>query len=538
MLRTFCKVACALGLSGCVAFPTDYIVRQEGTEPAVYKPGTLFQDSVGGESEVWLKIPTLRVVGCPQDRIEFVARTAHREIRWQVVTPSFGETSARFPAGSFEALSRLPRPLTVLSSAKGPASGACGLKAGTEPPAAGTSAHDEAAYNFALLNIMIAERLPTTAATSWVDQFDYDRDTRSINLLPGMRIRIQPELPFTADSDAAIDPFHPGVLAPPTYLELTAAGHKEPGMGRWSTSLEKLGFMLTKPPVKSTSAETKLKEPRTWTSASGLPDLGSDARFWRLFVPSYLSPAEVSPPTAPCDEICMASRLEGAIAPLRAQLLELAPPADPAATPAADSTAAAPKVADQARPDIKQMLGTGIPQVSETFPHDFEGYPGFTLAGALGKSGLEKLLDTVALNLGTGPNLTQACKATAPNVACFVFRFRAVITPEIPIRVNGQAVWVEAGTTVFDLVQRSSAVQLQGHFSSPLAGPRKGAQRTPVVEAALEQRRLRHWAGTAQDLVVKRRFEGALAPLKTPNESNTLLLDVVLQMGDEISWLH
>ena len=559
MLRTFCKVAFAIGLCGCVTFPKDYVVRLEQGQSTLYKPGTRFEGGANAPTEVWLKIPMLRVSDCKHDRIDYVASTARGEIRWHLTTTPLGETSARFSAASFEALSQLTRPASIISSARSSAGSGCILTLPpAETPMTVRESQDTPAYTRALLDILIAERLPTTAATSWVDQYDYDSETRSMNILPGMRIRIQSELPLTADSDNEVDPYHPGVLTAPTYLELSALGPNDPGKGQWSTSLEKLGFQKSGSSKKTEKAvdhekkderrfsagsqsavtDVRFAARRTWTSASGLPDLGTNARFWRLFVPSQLLPAVVTLPTQSCDEDCVAKQLESAIAPLRGQLAVGASDANPAQSDASDS--AAPHGADQPKMAAgdRQMLSTGTPHVGETFPKEFEDYPGFTLAGSPRKAEIELLLDTVIANRDNGPNLTAACKRTSPGVACYVFRFRAVITPEIPIRVNGQTVWIEAGTTVFHLLQRSSAGQLQGHFSSPLAGTRNQAQNTSLVVNLMDQRRRQHWEATAHGLVLKRRFEGRLAPIKAPNASNTMLLDLVLQMGDEISWLR
>jgi hypothetical protein len=509
MFRLFCGAALAISLCGCASFPTNYVANKEDVAGlTVYKPGTLFKQ-VNAAKEVWIKIPMLRVKGCPDGRLDF----KYEQISWYLKTDWFGETTVRFRETTIQTVAASKRPHSILYLATDSSKDGCGLELASDASAIPIEASSEIKkWPRQLLDILVAERLPTTASSSWVDQFDFDETTRSINIMPGMRIRIHPELPFTADSSNAAESFHPGILAAPIYLELASAGPERPGMGQWSKSLEFLGF-------KRPDNAKVLVTPRTWRSASGLNDLDSQARFWRLFVPDRMSEPEVILPVEPCDTDdtdCLRTTLNDVLPPLIK----------------GDG-------ADKRKRDPQKSRSqlSSVPFVVETFFSDFDGYPGFTLAGSLNRTKLETMLRDMEGKIGPhGPNLTEACEQAGVSVSCFVFRYRAVIAPEIPVLVNREMVWIEPGTTVFNLLQRLSAGQLQGHFSSPLAGKANGLDRAGISDALMSVRRGQHWETASRDLTLMRRFEGGLVPVRAAGKSSMALLQVILQMGDEITW--
>lgn len=505
MFRTFCGSALTICLCSCVCFPTDYVVKKEGEEVAVYKPGTLFKQ-VDRAEEVWIKIPMVRVEGCSDGRFEFNHRPS--KVSWSLKTEWFGETTVRFRPEDLKDIAANKRPHTLLHDATATSTNGCRLVLGPDSSAIPKTASSAINFPRQLLDILVAERLPTTATSSWIDQYDFDKTTHSINIVPGMRIRINPELPFTADSSNAAEP-HPGILAAPIYLELAAAGPEDPGRGQWSKFLEPLGF-------NQPDSVRLLGTQQAWRSVSGLNDLDSQARFWRLFVPDRMSKPEIVSPVEPCDTDCV-----------NTNLIDVQPPLLKGDTPEQRKTGS---------PKTKLQVASA-PFIQETFWSDFDGYPGFTLVGSVTRAKLEEMLRTMGGNIGAhGPNLTEACNGVVGTVDCIVFRYRAVISLEIPVLVNREMVWIEPGTTVFDLLQHFSAGQLQGHFSSPLAGKDNEQDRKDILETLMRLRRDQHWERASKDLTLMRRFEGDLVQVSATSKSNAALLEVVLQTGDEITW--
>ncbi len=484
-------------LSGCASFSTEYVVKLSGNETVVYKPGTAFSNEPDGV--VQLRIPWLKIDGCSSQRIDYSVNTfsaaaapspgrVNVPIAWQVASDPFFGTTVRFHPASLDQLQKSERTLAILRKGIPTHEPGCRISLRSDVPASTQSVvgtDDKRARS--LLDLLIAERLPTSASGSWVDQYDFDAETRSMNILPGMRVRVHHETPITADPDSSPDVAHPGTLSAPVYFELSGSDASAPGSGRWSTSLGKLGFDAAQGARRAgargeSNAASSTVAARTAStlllqSASGLPDLGSDSRYWRLFVPTALKPSIVVAP----DE------------------------------------------------------HTNVASVSERFFRHEVGYPGFTLVGAMGADGLERLLRQLESN-GSYPDLDTACIMFSADLKCLLFRFRGLLVPEIPVTVNGQPVWVEVGTSVFDLVQRNSSKRLQGLLSSPLARAESQRARDSIEADLLSERRNHVLRGALKGMKVLRRFDAGLVQLRVADGTDTSLMGVVLQMGDEISW--
>jgi hypothetical protein len=274
MLRAFSAVCIAVACAGCTTYSTDFLVgRDPVAGPVVYRPQTAFVDS-----QLRLQIPWIEIHGCADNDLRFKAPEASKSFQWHVVTAPAG-TIAYFEQSAITHILASPDPVGLIVSSA--AASGCLLRLRSDVPSnvrKSVEASNDGAIS--LLKTLVAERLPSPVAYAWKDQYDYDPATRSMNLLPGMRLKVTHESPATTDAGQPINETHVGLLAAPVYLHLWAAPGGDAGLGTWTPALSHMQF--------NAGVSLPKKLGRSWFSATGLNELTQSPMFWRLYVPREL----------------------------------------------------------------------------------------------------------------------------------------------------------------------------------------------------------------------------------------------------------
>ncbi|MBK7464713.1 MAG: hypothetical protein IPJ50_19735 [Betaproteobacteria bacterium] len=142
----------------------------------------------------------------------------------------------------------------------------------------------------------------------------------------------------------------------------------------------------------------------------------------------------------------------------------------------------------------------------------------------------ESLNDLNALDYGAA----MPCAAAPNTVRCHSLRYRAVPTPEFLLRVNGQGRWVPIGTTLADVLstELEDGFAPRAYFLSGAKGQNDAADPYPFT-AAVARRVL-------EGVTVRRTLEGKrLAVVPTSmhsDEAARRFLRLQLVPGDEIIW--
>jgi hypothetical protein len=554
--------------AGCASFSETFLVQrartghQDGQDAAaiLYRPGT----ALTGRG-LQLQIPWVDIHGCGAEGMRFEWTGPSTKYLWSVVTKPSQGTIAIFEHDAIYSLLGADEEGRGVASSE--AKSECLITLRDDAPvgvrAAVGASRDRAER---LLKTLVAERLPSLAASAWTEQYDYDASTRSLNLLPGMRLKVTHEAPFTTDAGRDTESAHVGLLAAPIYLQLQSGGASDSGRGTWTPTVTRLGFNRDNTLVATEDG---------WYSATGLHELAGKPRYWRLYVPKTLESPQL---LTDIEEgarlgfvgrvtqlqrsnsgwivrVRVPSRMREVIAGDRSIKLNgeqaqvgrtvdsvdgvevdlRIPPA------AADGLAlaqlregsfvnivAAPQPARAGGAiglQPKSNVARGDLNVHEVFPSKKDGYPGFVLAAANERQDLFSFHQDVRRG-----DLTSACKNLTSDSkgGCYVLRFRAIHVPEIPVTIQGEQVWVEVGTTVRDVLYARAGRRLRdyaGLAASPSGRDLAHALQDEVLLEALRSAQLTRPFGAGRAAIMAR----------TPGDHRSVL-GITLQIGDQIKW--
>lgn len=455
-------------VSGCYQVSHDFILEQKTpTDPVIiHKP-----DVGRGKNGIQIKIPWLELKGCPSEIPPF-SRSVNPKVNWTLSHSFWTGTTAELNADVILSVAQDPGILaTIYNSIKLPDS--CVLELTSDAPKLPTSdqATDQTNRR-TLLAMYVAERLPRSIHMTWVDQYDYDEKSQSLNILPGMRLRVEHSIPLITDEGKDEKFVQPGVVAAPSYLQLFKRSANDLSTGSWSVLLRRIARL---------EPNARDKDPNSWVSVSGIGDLLGQDRYWRIFYPKGLAGARINEQFLPIEGI---------------------PPA---------SVEYAPAVALVSAVKRSSLLNFISNQGKEDFASKCE-----TLSSD----------DKIEATPGTGK--------------CFIFRYKAFAIPEILIEFNGQPEWVELGTKVCDLLHRKRPQTLIEQLDQPSVNWKLPGAINNNLNVA---RALSAWE-TLQGRglpIVRREQKGKFFTVKLAENTpvpSTVLLNLVLEMGDQVIWPH
>jgi hypothetical protein len=483
VFRALGCITLVVSLAGCATPSTTFLVESDGAYTVVYRPGTF----TGPGRVTRLQLPWVDVGHCTNRGLNFEVEN----LAWSVHSPVLSGTFAELPEATVNTLVQGEQGLRKILEST-PVGPACTVQVRSDAP----SSLRDLQNGMTLLKLLVAERLPMRTMEAWQDQYDFDNDTKSLNILPGMRLRLNHETAIVTDTTRTINNSHAGALAAPVYLHLLAGG-ADGSKGTWTPTLDRLGFAARN--VKGT-------DKRFWFSASGINELaGEQPHFWRLYVPWRLIPPRIHPYTV---ETFTTEARDG-----KSHI-----PAEPGTQ------------SPQGDPD---KLAQGVLNIKEMLDPTTDEYGAFLLLGAEEKESVLTFNREVVEQgfSGACDRLTSVYKG-----ACFVFRYRAIPVPEIPVTIQGELRWVEVGTTLRDVVQGLAARRLRNYMASPTSSIDGIAHSDyedvgRILQDALVVDVLRGMSYT-------RRFAGAPARIepKQGDANLSVLLDIFLQIGDEIKW--
>lgn len=474
-IRALACIAFVASLAGCATTSTKFLVAREEASTVVYRPGT----SIDSKKAIRLHLPWVDVSHCADRGVNFRVDN----LTWFVRSSAFSDTYAELPEATVRAFVDGEEGFKkVLAST--PSDTECAVQLRHDAPASLRGSQN----GMMLLQLLVAERLPMRTTEAWQDQYDYDARTRSMNILPGMRLRLDHETAIVTDATRALVDSHAGALAAPVHLQLLSGGDHG-AKGSWTPTLSRLKFAARNLAVTSN---------RPWFSASGINDLaGEQPRYWRLYVPGRLLPPCINPYT-----------VDGTL----------------------DRATAAKQEGNCSDPSSEAK---GVLNITESLDAGTNEYGAFMLVGASERAPIVKLIDEVHQDR----KLPEACKRllASSSGSCFVFRYRVSLVPEIPITIQGEQQWLEVGVTLRDLVQARAARRLRDYGASPtLSANAANAAAYADVGKALQEEQL---LDVLREATLTRRFSGAPVAIEPRSPSDLpALLDINIQMGDEIKW--
>lgn len=471
---------CAVFVSGCANLGTVFTVETSSSDPLIYAPGTTPAKTLHVPLEGVSLTCDRAIVEVPSLETTFVVATR----LWQVSTGLKAAAVASIAANDAAKLAKAPAPYAELLKAfqdhvKPPG---CGLE-----PARPDAAEGEAASTAAA---QVRWRLPVPYSAMlrdaynhqvWPKPFADKQDITtwiSIDLQPGMRLRVENSLPISPGGINSNAP-HPSSFAAPTYVyfhsltgaELCGGGARVPNSdtpipddGEAFQCNPETAPLLTDVFISASSGLTRLglfqrpepvNPPNRAQPASGLIDLqerhseGEGAwRHWRLWLPA------------------------------------------------------------ERRTDPNMAISGGGVGAKEAV----NSAPLLMMASSLHKLG------------DLQPGVSSPCESTKPATwSCRSLHFRAVPIPEIAITVKGALTWVPVGTTLRELLEHRwhKPYVREAHIGAP--GRHLAAQRRVLTEVEMN-----------------RRHQGALHPVVPSSlerdDQVRAFLRIQLLPGDEIRW--
>lgn len=428
----WCLLGFAVLASGCANLGTVFTVETGSTDPLIYVPGTAPAKTLRVPLEgVSLACDEREaIVEVPDPKMTFVVTMRP----WQVSTGLKTVAVASIAANDAAQLAMAPdlhaKLLEAFEKKMNPSG--CGL--GTEAAsvaAAQMRRHLPVPYSAMLRDAYNHQVWPRPVAdkqdeTKWV----------SLDLQPGMRLRVENSLPISPGGINSTDT-HPSSFAAPTYVyfhsltgvELCGGGAKVPNSDTDFHCHQETTPLLTDAFVSASSGLARLglfqhsesvKPPQRAQPASGLIDLqersseGEGAwRYWRLWIPEKRKTALNTSMTA---------------------------------------------------------SGVGAKEAANSAP---------------------LLMTAKTLNeLGDlQPNVSSPCESDAiVPWRCRSLHFRAVPIPEIAITVQAKLTWVPVGTTLRELLEHRWHERFVRESHVDAAGRRLVAQRNALADVVLYRR--------------------------------------------------
>lgn len=492
-LRLLAFVVLIVVLTGCATPSTTFLVgrmeeqKNDNTneETVVYRPETTILPD-----KIRLHLPWIEVSNCSDRTLEFTINNEKWYVKSRASTGTFAEVSIDTVKKFITSKNGITKILNSSVPSSNDSETKCNVRILYDAAPQSLRSITDQNKLLALLKLLVAERLPTNTQEAWQDQYDYDEKTNSLNILPGMRLRINHETPIVTDTGLNIDDAHASALAAPVYLYLHSGGENG-AMGTWTPTLDMFNFIAN---------DLKGTNERTWYSASGINELATKyPRFWRLYVPSNLTRPRILPYTI---ELITTTTAEGK------QKFEFK-------WIHSSTTATA----------------DGVLNIRENFDNTKNDRTAFWLVGSNNKESIEKFNEVAK----TPSGYITGCKEKV--IDCFIFRYRAILVPEIPVNIQGELHWIEVGTTLRDIVQARATRRLRNYMTSPNSLLNVPKNDYESVGKILHDEFL---LNVIRELSFTRRFMGTPVRMEPRRAETDLkhLLNIYLEMGDDIKWQY